>query len=259
MKRFGVLFIALFVAMTSFAQTQQGYVKTRGRLDSIGNLIPGKGLRGAFVYIKQQTPVIVIDENGAFSFPMLNKQFCVDSVKKIGYQLVDMDFCGKPRDYSATPIDVLMEIPGQSMEDYMEDFNRINASQQALISRLRTEVKQLKTQNKINEEEYNRRLAEIAEMQSQSQKLVEDMASRYSKMDFDRVDDFYRQVGWLIINGELVKADSLLRTRGDIIKQVEEQHMKGQAIHETETKLQQAKTVFSADKEELAQRCYGFF
>ena len=205
MKRLLVLSLALLMATLLCAQSQQGYVKTRGRLDAKGNLIHGEGLKGATVYIKGRTATLVKDTNGAFSFPVPTRQYQIDSVRKKGYQLVDMDFCYKSRHYSPTPIDILMELPDQSIEDYMEDFNRINASQQARINQLRTEVKQLKAQNKINEDESRRRLAEITQMQSESQRLVTEMAERYSKMDFDRMDDFNRQVVWLILNCELIK------------------------------------------------------
>ena len=256
----------LFITTIGFAQTQtqQGYVKTRGRLDSNGNLIPGQGLKGAVVYIKGRTSVSVEADNGAFSFPVPDKHFCVDSVRKSGYQLVDMEFCYKTREYSSTPVDILMEIPGQSIEDYMEDFNRINASQQAMINQLRAEVKQLKAQNKINEEEYSRRLQEIAEMQSESQKLVSEMAERYSKMDFDRLDDFNRQIGWLIHNGELIKADSLIRSKGSMEKRSAELDQLHQAnaeetaeLVERQEKLEKSKQVEANKLADFAADCYS--
>ena len=43
-----LLFVALTLcfATVSFAQTQKGYVKTKGRLDNEGNLMPGTPLGG---------------------------------------------------------------------------------------------------------------------------------------------------------------------------------------------------------------------
>ena len=257
--RFVLLFISLLFATIGFAQTQHGYVKTRGRLDSKGNLIPGQGLKGALISIKDHTQVLVESDNGAFSFPVPNKLFCVDSVRKNGYQLVDMDFCYKTRNYSSTPLDILMEIPGQSIEDYMEDFNRINASQQAMINQLRSEVRQLKAQNKINEEEYSRRLAEIAEMQSESQKLVSEMAERYSKMDWDRLDDFNRQIGWLILNGELIKADSLIKSKGSMEKRSAELDQLHQANTEVRADLEKSEAVEAKKLEDFAADCYNLF
>lgn len=263
MKRFEIknllLFICLFITTIGIAQTQHGYVKTRGRLDSKGKLIPGKGLKGATVFIKGRTSVLVKDTTGAFSFPTPAKQFRVDSVRKNGYQLVDLEFCYKTRNYSSTPLDILMEVPGQSIEDYMEDFNKINASQQAMINQLRAEVKELKAQNKINEVEYNRRLSEIASMQSENQKLVKEMAERYSRMDFDRLDDFEKQVSWLILNGELIKADSLIRSKGSMEKRSAELDQLHQANMEVRADLEKSEALEAKTLEDFAADCYNLY
>ncbi len=259
MKRLLVLSLALLMATLLCAQSQQGYVKTRGRLDAKGNLIHGEGLKGATVYIKGRTATLVKDTNGAFSFPVPTRQYQIDSVRKKGYQLVDMDFCYKSRHYSPTPIDILMELPDQSIEDYMEDFNRINASQQARINQLRTEVKQLKAQNKINEEEYRRRLAEITQMQSESQRLVTEMAERYSKMDFDRMDDFNRQVGWLILNGELIKADSLIRSKGNMEQRSADLDKLRQANQEVRADLEKSEAQEARELQDFATDCYNLY
>ena len=259
MKKFLLLTVCVAMVTMMLAQTQKGYVKTRGRLDSKGNLIPGDGLKGAVVYIKDHTSVIVRADDGEFSFLVPEKLFCVDSVRKKGYQLVDMDFCYKTRQYTDTPFDILMEIPGQSIEDYMEDFNRINASQQTMINQLRVELKQLKAQNKINEEEYSRRLAEIAEMQSESQKLVSEMAERYSKTDWDRKDDFNRQIGWLILNGELIKADSLIKSKGSMEKRSAELDKLHQANAEVRADLEKSEALEVKTLEDFAADCYNLY
>ena len=262
MKKQHLIFtLALLLTTVTLAQgqTQKGFVKTRGRMDAQGNHIPGQGLKGASVAIKGRTAVVVLSDDGAFSFPIPDKQFCVDSVKKKGYELVDADFCYKTHNYSDTPIDILMEVPGKQMEDYMEDFERINASQQAMISQLRAEVKRLKAQNKINEEEYSRRLAEIAEMQSESQKLVSEMAERYSKMDFDRLDDFNRQVGWLILNGDLIKADSLIKSKGSMAErsaELDQLHQANTAVH---ADLEKSEQVEATKLEDFATDCYNLY
>ena len=46
MKRYLFLFVALVIGVLTSAQTQQGYVKTKGRMVN-GKLVPGQGLKGA--------------------------------------------------------------------------------------------------------------------------------------------------------------------------------------------------------------------
>ena len=63
-------------------------------------------------------------------------------------------------------------------------------------------------------------MQQLYDDQQNNDKLIADMAKRYSTLDYDQLDEFYRQVSYFIENGELTRADSLLRTRGDINVQV---------------------------------------
>ena len=263
MKKHILLFLAISFAAMASAQTQQGYVKTKGRMVN-GKLVPGQGLKGATVSVHGRTAVLVNKDNGAFSFPVPEAQFRIDSVRKKGYQLVDMDALSKTYKHSANPIYLVMETPEQQMEDQIDNFNKINASQQAMINKLRVEIKQLKEQNKISEEEYRKRLVVIAEMQSENQSLINEMAERYSKIDFDQLDDFNRQVSWLILDGELFKADSLIKSKGNM----EERSVELDRIHkanaeEAEKLIQRQENLENSKKfeakqlEDFASDCYN--
>ena len=50
--------------------------------------------------------------------------------------------------------------------------DKIMKAQKEMIDSLRAEVKRLKVENKITEEEYYKRLQEIVDMQNENQKLV---------------------------------------------------------------------------------------
>ena len=117
MKRFILLSAAMMFSIMLSAQTQQGYVKTKGRLDSNGNLIPGKGLKGATVSVHGRTTVLVNSDDGTFSFPVPETQFHIDSVRKKGYQLVDMDVITKVYNHSANPLYLVMETPEQQLRN----------------------------------------------------------------------------------------------------------------------------------------------
>ena len=81
MKKATLLITAIMIILSASAQTQQGYVKTKGRMVN-GQHVPGQGLKGATVSIKGRTAVLVQSDDGAFSFPIPEAQFRVDSVKK---------------------------------------------------------------------------------------------------------------------------------------------------------------------------------
>ena len=258
MKKLLLLTIPIVIGLTASAQTQQGYVKTKGRMVN-GKLVPGQGLKGATVSIKGRTAVLVNAEDGAFSFPVTESMFRVDSVRKKGYQLVDMDAMGKSYKPSPNPLYIVMETPEQQLQDKLNAERKIRRNLQKQLQDKEDEIEALKEENKITLEEYQKSLQKLYQDQENNEQLIADMAKRYSELDYDQLDEFYRQVSYYIENGELVKADSLLNTRGDLSKQVEEQLQKGQAIKAQEEQLGKAKAVHAADQEELARRCYSYY
>ena len=258
MKRLLLTITALMLCFLATAQTQQGYVKTKGRMVD-GKLVPGHGLKGATVCIKGRTAVLVNSDNGVFSFPTPEAQFRLDSVRKKGYRLVDMDACPKTYKYSSNPLYIVMETPEQQLQDKLNAEKKIRRNLQKQLQEKENEIAALKEKDKISLDDYHKSLQQLYDEQESNEQLISDMARRYSQLDYDQLDEFYRQVSYCIENGELVKADSLLNTKGDVAQQVNEQLKKGQAIKEQEAQLNQAKTVHAADQEELARRCYSYF
>ena len=257
-KTYFLFSVFLLFGLTLSAQTQQGYVKTKGRMVN-GMLVPGQGLKGATVSIKGRTAVLVNDDNGAFSFPVTKAQYRLDSVRKKGYQLVDMEACPRSYKYSSNPLYIVMETPDQQLQDKLTAERKIRRNLQKQLQEREDEIESMKEQQKISDEEYRQALQKLYQDQESNEQLISDMARRYSELDYDQLDEFYRQVSYCIENGELVKADSLLRTKGDVTQQVEAQLRKGQAIQEQEKQLNQAKVVHAADLEELARRCYSYY
>jgi hypothetical protein len=228
-----LLLAVMLTGITVSAQTQQGYVKTKGRMVN-GQLVPGQGLKGATISVQGRTAVLVNSDNGMFSFPVTEAQFRLDSVKKKGYQLVDLDICPRTYKPSSNPIYIVMETPDQQLQDKLTAERKIRRNLQKQLQEREDEIEALKEQQKISDEEYRQALQKLYADQESNEQLISDMAKRYSELDYDQLDEFYRQVSSYIENGELVKADSLLSTKGDVTQQVEAQLRKGQAIQEQE-------------------------
>ena len=68
MKKLFLLAAAMIlgIMLSAQTQTQQGYVKTKGRMVN-GKLVPGQGLKGATVSVHGRTTVLVNKDDGAFS------------------------------------------------------------------------------------------------------------------------------------------------------------------------------------------------
>ena len=86
MKKYFTFLFLFYVINFANAQTQiqNARVKTRGRMVD-GQYIPGKGLPGTVVSIKDITDIGVRNSDGTFSFPVDNNNYFVETVTKNEY------------------------------------------------------------------------------------------------------------------------------------------------------------------------------
>ncbi len=240
-RRLAVLCLALFLATMATAQTQQGFVKTKGRMVD-GKLVPGKGIKGATVTVQGRTAVLVNGDDGAFSFPIPSKTFQLQEVKKNGYQLVDADIIRRSYTYSPTPLYIVMETPDQQANDQLAAERKIRRNLQRKLEEREDEIEALKAQQKITEEEYRQALQKLYAEQESNERLIADMAKQYAAMDYDQMDELNRRISDAIVNGRLTEADSLLHSKGDINDRIKEMRREQQAEAQRQEQLEQAMT-----------------
>ena len=258
MKRFLLIVCLLACVPALFAQTQHGYVKTRGRLSANGTAIPGTRLSGATITFRGNNSA-VSGTNGAFAFAVTNNTYCITNVRKNGYQLYDRDLLGKIHKYTSNDLLIVMDILDNVLADKLELEKKIRRTLRKQLQEKEEKIEALKEQQKISEEQYRKQLQELYTSQENNEKLISEMADRYSTFDFDQIDDFYRRVNFFIENGELTRADSLLGTRGDICSQVRNIIQQGSNLHDAEERLNKAKNVHLMDVEEASLRCLSYY
>lgn len=97
-----ITFLLVFLVI-NFAnaqtKTQNARVKTRGRMID-GEYVPGKGLPGTVVSIKDITDIGVRNSDGTFTFPVDSNNYFVENVAKNEYVLVDSDAVPKTVSYT---------------------------------------------------------------------------------------------------------------------------------------------------------------
>ena len=251
--------ICLLISVFCYADSvQQGCVKTRGRMIN-GKHVPGQGLPGSIVSIKDRTAIGVKNSNGTFSFPVTDNQFRVDSVKKKDYVLLDADAASKTYTHTADTLFLVMETPEQILQDKLSTERRLRRSLQTKLQARENELDSLIAIQKISQEEYQQSLQKLYAEQSENDKLISDMAERYSTLDYDQMDEFYRQVSYYIEQCEFVKADSLLKTRGNLQAQIKSALQIGHLIDQKKAELSKAESVHQHDIDELAKRCYSYY
>ena len=250
--------LLLCILLAPAQTTQAGYAKTKGRMDSKGNLIPGTRIGGVAIQLTGGHSTVA-DANGNFTLTAPDRKFYLSNVQKQGYVLTDPDMLKKQYVCSSNPLVISMETKEKLADDQLAAERKLRRQLQKQLQQKEDEIDALKEENKITEEEYRQALQKLYAEQESNEKLVSDMAKRYAELDYDLLDEFYRQVSFCIENGDLVKADSLLLSRGDVSQQIKDAQKKAQAFNEEKEKLQQAEAVLAADIDELGRRCYSFY
>lgn len=194
------------------SQTQQGYVKTIGRPNK-----PGIMLSGVVVRVKGMINPILSSNQGDFSISIPGKkngdEISIINVQKNGYELKDMSLLGRSLVFSTkVPLEILM-VDKKQLE---ADKQRIEDNAYRVAARnYQNKLQYLEKQKKTNEITIEKYRLEIETLQNNYDKyisLVGEMADRYARTDYDKLDSIDREINICIENGDFNKADSLIHT-----------------------------------------------
>ena len=259
MKRLFLFFCLLASVSAVFAQTQQGYVKTKGRLGSNGQVIAGVRLTGATVRLKGKD--VVSQASGTFSFVVSNKKYTVLDIQKKDYRLYDREQL-REYVYSSNPLILVLEKPDDRESDKLIAQQKINRTLRRQLQQREDELERLKEENKITQQEYQRLYNELYSDEKKNQELIESMAERYASMDFDQMDEDNRRIKVLILNGELQKADSIINSKGSLEDRIASYKAHKEAnireekeLAEREENLQKSIAVENLTLNEIAEDC----
>ena len=261
-----VIFISVVTCfLSASSQTQQGYVKTKGRLGNNGMVIAGTRLQGATVTIKGGNAV-VSGNNGTFSLAIPTSKYYLQNVQKQGYVITDPDMLTRQYVYSKNPLILVLETQEQQMDDKLQAERKIRRNLQRQLQQREDEIETLREKNRITKQDYQERLQKLFENQESNEKLIGDMADRYSRIDYDQLDEFNTQISKFILDGELQKADSLLKTKGDInvrtveLRRLQKQNAKDEVdLANRRKKLEKRRELAQKELEDLAQDCHSKF
>lgn len=260
MKRISPIILLLLTCSVINAQNQQGIVKTRGRMVN-GQVIAGTRLNGATITLNIGNP-LVSGNNGAFSFNVpSDKNYSLVSARKQGYTLADPEYTRRSFRYSASnPFYVVLEDENQRQSDINAATRKVRRTLTAQLQKREDEIEELKAQNKLTETDYQKRLQQLYDNQSKSEQLVKEMAERYASTDYDQLDEFNQQVQMYIEEGELQKADSMIRSKGDMEQRVAEYYnvvaankKEREQLKQREQKLEQSESGAAKTYEDLSQ------
>lgn len=207
----------LFVCAFLNAQTQSGYVKTLGRPNQ-----KGMPLSGVSVRVRGEHNPVLSNGDGTFSMMMKGKKngdaYTLQEVKKSAYELNETGIIGRQYAYSdKVPLTIVMVSSAQLQADKQRiENNAYKVAERNYHARLSALEKQ-KAQNAITEEQYRKELLDLQDKFEKYQQLIDGLAEHYAHVDYDELNDKEREINICIENGELERADSLIKTLFDPI------------------------------------------
>lgn len=250
-KQVKILWFLLLVVMTASAQTQHGYVKTIGRPDK-----PGVFLPNVVIQAKGMVNPVISDSTGEFSICIPEKKegdpIVYLRIQKKEYELKDKDVIGRQYVFSSkVPIIIQMV----DIKQLAADKKRIeNNAYRVAENNYQKKLKELEA--KLDEEaitldQYRLDLVALEEKYEKYLSLINDMADRYARADYDNMDSIDRQINICIENGELDKADSLIHTVFDPETVLERNQAAKREIRERIALAQSIIDKANADKEAI--------
>lgn len=211
MKKELIFICVMSFALSLHAQVQYGIVKTLGRPDKKGTALNGVTLR---VYGEHNA--VMSGDDGAFSFQLPGKApgdaYKLQQVRKSGYELNDLGLIGRQLAYSnKVPLSIVMVSSTQLEADKRRiENNAYKVAEKNYKNKLNLLEKQL-SEGTVTAEQYRKDLAELQDRFGKYQSLINDLANHYAHTDYDMLSEKERGVNICIENGELERADSLLR------------------------------------------------
>lgn len=213
------VFISFFLLLStfSFAQKQDGFVKTIGRPGK-----PGHGLGQAEVRIKGDVNKLLSNDSGEFSFDISRAEgtntFVISSVRKKGYVIADNDLTKRQNPYSSIPTVIVMVSEEELDADTRAIEEKTRQAVQANYEQCLMQLEQQFTAASINEERYREELSALMDWYDNIDNLVAKMAEYYARVDYDMLSEEDALINQCIEMGQLDRADSLIDARGDIFK-----------------------------------------
>ena len=212
-----ILIPFMLICATLNAQTQEGYVKTLGRPNQ-----KGMALSGVSVRVKGEHNPVLSKADGTFA--MLNvgakdgEAYSLQEVTKKGYELNEPDIIGRQLAFSEkVRLTIVMVSSAQLQADMQRiENNAYKVAEKNYKMRLAALEKE-KEYNAVTADEYHRCLEDLQDGFERYQLLIDGLAEHYAHVDYDLLDEKGHEINTCIENGELEKADSLIKLLFDPI------------------------------------------
>ena len=213
-----IIVILTFVCAAVYAQTQQGYVKTLGRPNK-----KGISLSGVSIKVKGEHNPVLSKKDGTFSILYVGKKegdaYSLQEVLKKGYELNEPEIIGRPFAFSKNVKQIIVMVSSaQFQEDKLRIENNAYRTAEKNYKNQLALLEKQKEDNTIALEDYQRSLSELQDRFEKYQLMIDGLAEHYAHTDYDDLNEKERDINICIENGDMGKADSLLKELFDPIE-----------------------------------------
>lgn len=214
MKKLFLLTVAIMAFLASFADSQKGYVRTKGRRAANGTIIQGQRLADVSIEVDGKGTFLSKDK-GVFVLSV-PRVFKLSRIQKKGYSLHDPADILKTHTCNPEDLVIVLDVPSQNAEDKLAIQEKRYRQLDAKYKKLAAELNEQKERNAIDRQKYREEMQRLFLEQEEEERLVEDLAERYSQIDFEALDEFELKFSNYLLDGDIEKADSLLKTKGNV-------------------------------------------
>ena len=213
MKRYFQILVYAFAfvlfCVSANADTIHGYVKSKGRFVN-GTVISGKRLQGVTISLKGGLSYIS-DVKGEFTIHVpAGDSIKFASVRKSGYILINDEVLTHHYSKQDGGIVIIMEDEAEFLADRLALEKRMRLYLRRKIREREDDIENLREQNKITQKQYVDMLEELYSARMNSEKLIKEIQTFYSNIDFEQMSEYQRVITRYIMNGELEKVDLLI-------------------------------------------------
>ena len=258
------LLLFIVAVIPSYAQVQEGYVRTVGTKEHRGRPVPD-----ASVKIKGNINKVLSDDSGHFHLPMDGKRegesYQLLNVIKSGYEFADKDFLCRRFAYSSkVPLEVVLissaELAKQRQEIEQSTYETVKAKYAIKVDSLEREL----NSSAITLQVYRERLHLLQKQFDIFDAIIVDIADHYARTDYDKLDSLASLINAYIIEGDLSRADILIAQKGDLneriatyLRHAETSNYARQMLDSLSEEIAKGRVEYERERDDIANDLYN--
>lgn len=246
-----VLSLVAILPLVGMGQTQQGFVKTQGLANK-----QGQPLSGVTIRWRGGMNAVLSDRDGKFGVTFPGKKdgdaISLLSVSKQGYELLNPDMLRQQLVFSTSvPIEIVMADSKVLEASKRRISDNAYRKAEETFQKKKNDLEWQLAEHTLTEEQCRQQLQQLQDNYEKYVDMIEGMAERYARTDYDHLDSLDREINICIENGEFDKADSLIHTVFDPTTVLQRNRAAKAAVQEKMQLAQELIDKAVADREAL--------